>query len=528
MNAAPGTLTARSVVGAVFDGPGALPVAAVVALVCGYIQFTSMINHDVAWFLYSVQAWFDGGRLYRDVFFEVNPPLALYLTVPPVFVSQLLGVPAPLVFTGYIFALIAFSLWLTRRLLTRQAGLSDAARRGILFSALLALALCPAGDFGQREHIMVILALPYLVLTAQRVNMGACPPLLAASLGLMAGLGFALKPYFLLLPIALEIHLLLVGRQLARLLRPETFGLAGAGLLYGLTLVWFTPDYLTQVVPFALEVFQQGFMGSPAVALWRLETLFLPVLVVLHLATRRSSRIAVLADVFVLAAACLFLSYLLQMKAWSYQLYPTTASMVLAFGAILFGGRKADAGPSPTGRRGRIVRAAAPTAAAMLLILAAVGVLRGGYQSEFVERLAPVVRKHASGGAIYIFSSNVSAAFPLVNETGVRWASRFPMQWLVPGLVRRRANLAQQGAAAPEGLREVERYTRDAVVADLTRWPAALIMVDDRRDKSYFGGFAFDYLEFYSADPRFARILARYEKIDRIGDYDVYRLRRTP
>jgi len=529
MSAAPGSLSARSMVGAVLDGPGALPVAAAVALACVYIQFASLINHDVAWFLYSVEAWFDGGRLYRDVFFEVNPPLALYLTVPPVFVARLTGLPAPDLFTGYVFGLIGLSLWLVRSLLTRHAGLSDTARRGVLLSALLALALCPAGDFGQREHIMMILALPYMVLTAQRLNMGACPPHFAAPLGLMAALGFALKPYFLLLPIVLELHLLLVGRRLAGVLRPETLALSAAGLLYGLALVWFTPEYLTRVVPFALQVFQQGFMGSPAAALWRMETLFLPVLVVLHLATRRSSANTALADVFVLAAAGLFLSYLLQMKAWSYQLYPMTASMVLAFGAILSGGRKTNADPPPAGWHGRIVRVAAPAAAAMLLILAAMGVLRGGYQSEFVERLAPVVRKHADGAAIYIFSSNVSAAFPLVNATGVRWASRFPMQWLVPGLVRRRAELARQGAAeVPEGLRKVERYARDAVAADLTRWRPALIMVDDRRDKSYFGGLEFDYLDFYSVDPRFAAILSRYEKIDRISDYDVYRLRRRP
>jgi hypothetical protein len=344
----------------------------------------------------------------------------------------------------------------------------------------------------------------------------------------MAALGFALKPYFLLLPVALEVYLLYTSRRLTGVFRPETMALAGTGLLYGLALFLFTPDYLTRVVPFALQVFHQGFMGSPVAALWRMETLFLPLLVIVHAATRRTSTIAALADVFVLAATSLFLAYLLQMKAWSYQLYPTAASMVLAFGAILSGGRKSDADRSPAGGPGPIGRAAAPVAAVMLLILVAVGVLRGGYQSQFVERLAPVVRKHADGAAIYIFSSNVSAAFPLVNVTGVRWASRFPMQWLVPGLVRRRAELARQGAAeAPERLREVERYSRDAVVDDLTRWPPALIMVDDRRDKSYFGGLEFDYLEFYSADPRFAEILSRYEKIDRVGDYDVYRLQRT-
>jgi hypothetical protein len=252
------------------DGPLGLLVFAAFFVAALYIQFTSLINHDTAWFLYSVDAFFEGGRLYQDIFFEVNPPLALYLTIPAVYVARVTGLFAPHVFTAYVFALIAISLWLVRHLLTRQAGRSGSVRRGVLFSALLALVICPAANFGQREHLMVILALPYMVLAAHRATGGACRPVAAVSIGLMAALGLALKPYFLLLPIALELYLLFVGRRLTGVLRPETFGMAGAGVLYGLALMWFTPDYLTRVVPFALEVFHQGFMSSPAKVLWRM------------------------------------------------------------------------------------------------------------------------------------------------------------------------------------------------------------------------------------------------------------------
>jgi hypothetical protein len=526
VNGAPMRLSARSMVDAALDGPGAVPVAATVVLASAYIQFTSLIHHDVAWFLYSVNAFFEGGRLYQDIFFEVNPPLALYLTIPPAYVSRLTGWFAPQVFVAYVFGLIAISLWLVRHLLARHVGYSGSLRRGVLFSALLALAICPAGNFGQREHLMMILALPYMVLAALRAREGTCPPFIAAALGVMAALGFALKPYFLLLPVALELYLLLAGRRLTGVLRPETFGLAGAGLLYGLAIAWFTPDYLTRVVPFALEVFHQGFMSSPAKALGRVELLVLPVVLILHMATRRTLAAKALADVFALAVACLFLAYLMQMKGWSYQLFPTTASMVLALGVILFGGREPAAKPPPAGAPGYMNRAVAPIAAIALLTLASAGILRGGYQSIYVEHLTPVVRKHAAGSAIYIFTSNVSAAFPLVNVAGVRWASRFPMQWLLPGLVRRRAELAQQGVAVePEGLREIRRYAVDSVVADLIRWSPALVFVDVREDKSYFGGLQFDYIAYFSEDPRFAQIWSRYELLLDFGTYHLYRRR---
>ena len=234
VNGAATAWSGRSLVDAVLDGPVIIPVAAVVALASVYIQFTSLINHDAAWFLYSVDAFFEGGRLYQDIFFEVNPPLALYLTIPPVYVSRATGLYAPHVFTAYVFGLIAISLWLVRYLLTQNVSLSGSLRRGVLFSALLALTVCPASDFGQREHLMMILALPYVVLAAHRAIKGACRPYVAGSVGVLAALGLALKPYFLLLPIALELYLLFAGRRLTGVLRPETLGLGVAGLLYGI------------------------------------------------------------------------------------------------------------------------------------------------------------------------------------------------------------------------------------------------------------------------------------------------------
>ena len=51
------------------------------------IRLGSDLNHDTAWFLYVAQGMLDGGELYRD-FVEVNPPLAIWLTVPIVMLSR--------------------------------------------------------------------------------------------------------------------------------------------------------------------------------------------------------------------------------------------------------------------------------------------------------------------------------------------------------------------------------------------------------------------------------------------------------
>jgi hypothetical protein len=119
---------------------------------------------DVGWYLYSAGAFLDGGRLYDDVFFEMNPPLMLYLTVPGVVLARLTGLFSVHAYFLTVFAVVAFTLWLATRILPALEGQAG------LVIAFVVLAILPAGDFGQRPHLMVCLALPYLLLVADRLH----------------------------------------------------------------------------------------------------------------------------------------------------------------------------------------------------------------------------------------------------------------------------------------------------------------------------------------------------------------------
>jgi hypothetical protein len=79
--------------------------------------------------------------------------------------------------------------------------------------------------------------------------------------------------------------------------------------------------------------------------------------------------------------------------------------------------------------------------------------------------------------------------------------------------------LLMQPAPTPE----IEKFLRNAVVTDLTRRPPALIFVDVAPAKAYFGGRTFDYIRYFSADPRFAALWAEYQPLTRIGHFLVYR-----
>ncbi len=490
-----------------------------------FAQLGAVINHDTAWYLHAAGKFLDGGRLYRDVFVEVNPPLGLYLTVPPVALARLSGLFAVDLFVVYLYALIGLSLAATWMLLRSAALVPPALRRGLVILAALILTVCPADQFGQREHFLMVLALPYLTLVALRcVGAQISGPLVGVA-GAAAALGFALKPHYLLVPVALEVYRIVMTGRMRTAMRPETLALAATCALYAASVALFTPDYLTRMVPYALEVYNEAYRNPLWVNLWRAETILLPLGCLAQLATRRAQRLPGLADVFLIASVCFFVAYVVQMKGWSYHLYPASTCLMLGYAAIFLNGLEGLArGPTAAGGKG-LGSGIVLGALAVVVMLVATDAVRGSYRNRFMETMTPHVEQHAGGGSIAIFTSNVWPGFPMVNYSGVGWSSRFPTLWLLPGAQQRRD---AHGGKDNALLDEIERFTRNAVVADLTRQPPDLVIVDNRASKSYFGSLDFDYLDYFLEDPRFARIWDDFEWIGDEGDYGLYRRRCAP
>ena len=504
----------RAVIGSGF-WPGALMLTFGAAALL--FQLSQTINHDTAWYLLGTARLLDGGRLYVDIV-ELNPPLAFYLTVPPVAAARLFGVPAVDAFVVYVFILIAGSLVMAREIVRAPPSGSETGRRWMLAVALFALAVLPGAAFGQREHLTVILALPYLVLTAIRAANGAPSSRLALLAGLTAGLAFSIKPPFLIVPAILEIYLWAVRGRKIRLFRADTLALGAVAAVYAVSIPVFTPEYLDFMLPLTAAVYG-AYESPPAAVIARLETVLLPIAIVAVMAARGRMAASRLAQSFLITGASFFALYVAQMKGWQYQLYPVTATLLLGAGTMLIGAVVPAARENP--RRAGAWRAA--SIPALLLVVLAIDLgARGTYRNPMTSMMLPLVRENAARGGLAAFSTNVSWGFPLANYAGADWASRFPTLWPLPGLVRGRADPRHDGAA----LDRVERYMIDAVIEDLTRKPPAVVLVDVRADKHYFGGHPFDYLAFFGRDPRFQLLWRDYERVFVRPEFHVY-LRRT-
>jgi hypothetical protein len=208
----------------------------------------------------------------------------------------------------------------------------------------------------------------------------------------------------------------------------------------------------------------------------------------------------------------LFAVYVMQMKGWNYHLYPTTAMLMMLAGVLLT--------DSPA-----VSRPTRTIAFAFTVALVSKAAVLSDTNGSLMDRLLPAVRAHAPR-SIHVFSANVSSGFPMTVYADVRWASRFPTFWLIPGIEQRRR--ATSPDADMDRLAEIERFATEAVIADLSDGRPELIFVDVRPWKPWQSAIDLDFIGRFSADPRFAALWARYELIGEEQGFEIYRRRPEP
>ena len=132
-------------------------------------EFRSYARPDTGFLLDAAARVLDGERLYVDVV-EINPPLIVALNMAAVLSARALDISEILLYRLGVTAVLLGLLWLAGRLLRDLLPGEDRFRRLLLL--LLAFVLFPmAGqDYGEREHLVLALVIPYLLLAAMRAR----------------------------------------------------------------------------------------------------------------------------------------------------------------------------------------------------------------------------------------------------------------------------------------------------------------------------------------------------------------------
>ena len=110
-----------------------------------------------------------------------------------------------------------------------------------------------------------------------------------------------------------------------------------------------------------------------------------------------------------------------------------------------------------------------------------------------------------------------------MSYTSAEWGSPMVGQFALPAL------LVRDRVGDPARLAALDRAIqaqRDQVLADFTRCPPGLVLIETSPDRLGMRGRNFDDIAFYSADPRFAAIWQQYTEEEPQGSLRVFRRRK--
>jgi hypothetical protein len=469
-------------------------------------------SHDVAWTLHGGATLLDGGRYGVDVI-DNNPPLVFWLGAGEVALARALGAPALAVHAVLVLLGALLAAVLSRRLLADGVLPADWAD-AVVLSLLACFVLVPGFEYGQRDHLTIVLATPYLFTAGRRLAGLATPVRTRALAGALAALGIALKPHYTLVWMGVEGLLALRLRSLGCLLVVENALIAGFGAAYVGAVALFAGDYLGSIADVRrLHGAYDAPLDwlSPAHLWWAGAAASLWLL--------RLPRAAERVTWMLVAAGGLALLVLhVQAKGWSYHALPAqiaalTALMVMTAAFLASPGlwdERVRWGPR------RVTGAAVLTWAAV----AVVSLQPPEESRRGVPALAGFIDSHARGGDVLALTSLMYPFFPAVEFSASRSASPYSCLWLVTGQYspeeRERPEFPYRRL---EQMPESERRFVDNVVTALEKGPA-LVLIESAPIRLRDTRAPIDFRRYFSADPRFEALLTRYRRLDPIRVMD--------
>lgn len=469
-----------------------LAVALLLVVAAGVLLWNAELVNDVAWQLWVARQLAHGITLYTDIV-EVNPPLWFWTAIPVVDLAQLLGVSGYHVLIPSVLALVIVALLLVRRLCRNL-------QSGVLivlgFPVITLFAFLDV--FGQREHLTLIAIIPYLVLVARRTEGLAASRTIAVFCGILAAFGIALKPYFLLVPFAVEMLLLVRTRHASP--RPEIVTLGVLLIGYALSVRVFASVYFLSIIPM-MTLAYHGY-DQPILDLLHRPPVAMACLLLLSLPLYGRPRSSV-AQAALVAGLAFLAAYLLQDKGWRYHGLPAMGCFALA---ILAEAERFRWRAALLTQRAALVLVMAAT---LCLVLPLVEAARHDNRTNALL----ATRDLKAGDVVGVLSTSGGRYWPIPEERHFIWPSRYMTYWMLIDAI----DASRAGSHNPALVILMQKVRRDAV-DDLACHPPRRILEDRYNIPFLKTGL----VRFFSVDPDFARLMRAYRRGADYGEFATY------
>jgi hypothetical protein len=471
-----------------------------------YLRFQADAFPDVAWFIYVADQLLHGKTLYVDIM-EVNPPLGIWLVVPGVWIAEKLNIDGATAVYATMIAMSAVTIWLCDRSLQFYEVISKQTRRLILLIVAVAILFLPGAFFGEREHFMPLLFLPWLFL---RIVPNAATGRTSAELlfiGFLAGAAICIKPHSIFAPLLVEFMLFLRCRNIRSFVAVENFGATLFVIFYGLLIWFFAPKFLSEMIELGSKAYVpfygNGFVETLVGTILTIPPFLMAIFIRYRLTLLKAD--TQFLDGLLMAVLGFIVSYFVQMKGFGYQILPADilASITSVSGAVILWQlqRKISA---------TVVFA---ICISTLLVLLLPQTISRSFKTwdGIVDRNAPQAK------SLFIASTKLSDGFPYVQRRNIVWASTLPSQWLAPYVDSKwKVGLVPQDAIVLRAL--------NLTVTDLITFKPDIVIIDTD-DQIYVKSGKFEYIKFWANDERFSAVWNKYQYRETVSGLEVYTLK---
>jgi len=465
----------------------------VIIMVAWSVQSHLLLSCDSIWHLLVAKRIVAGGTYTKD-FFQVNPPLAPLLHIPPIYLADLLSINTALALRMYVFGLALVS-FIVSYLLIRPIFLKKHVFLAYWFLVALALVLflLPHHDFGDREHLLLIFTLPYFFAIVYRLQGNALGFWPEIGIGFFAAIGFAMKPHYLIAWLLVEAYILFYTRNLRSWWRPDVIIMMAMFVVYLIVVFTYFPDYIHTVLPILIRFYYVGHQNSWREVLLVNSMLFFYVAVLFYMSQYQQNPYKLLSTVLLLVALGFMSAYLLQKINWYYHALPFF-SMTFLMTVLLLG---------------LFIRKHKNNILLVILVTGLLLGIPGTYMLTIYSTVSNMNDHDALIDFLHTHANHQSVSYigalpdilPAVFYANSIYGSRFLDFFWMPGVVKTSPPSFQKQRSRQEIHTELSLI--NLVSEDIETRKPKLIFVDINEYKRFYSSMTFDYLPYLLKSPRF-------------------------
>ena len=329
--------------------------------------------------------------------------------------------------------IIVFVIYRTASILSRL--LPDRAYAAPLLTVVVTYCLFPyvKDMFGEREHILTCLILPWLFASSSDTEVRSRNGQIVD--GFMAGIGISMKPYFVAVYCVMQLMNLVSRRRRSQVLRLDNILIAVAVAAFAVSTLVFFPDYLF-IVRMALAhhnfgndhfyALSHNFPLSLLRLCWDWRFFLLIVATILSVSSDARQPLSEMRHLILAIGWSMALVMIYQQEAYDYHYYPIGVMAVLALTTLVLDSVRA------VGRNAQRY-----FAYALITALVTLGIAQGTQTRDMPKLtgpLVPVVGRDARGKPVLVFSTTLWVSSVVVDYAGASLTWRFPVLWTLGGL----------------------------------------------------------------------------------------------